>query len=947
MSQERIVSPGVFTRENDITYLPQGVGEIGAAIIGPTEKGRAFVPEKIYSNTEFTQKYGGKTDESYTAFAVESYLQDAGNITVTRILGLDGYTENTIPLIINTTTGSFLAGVLHPSRTVDSDTAFKSTFLASASFSSSYNGYDYAGSAMTTLNVNINKGGTLLVSGLAGTLAGTFYSANSDGMIISASGANIVVSGSLSGSVIGSVIGLENGTAITESSYTFTGSLFSGSIGGAANLEVVDGLFGVSTVTTSTVASGLYTMTAGTTSGSVSTVAAHFTSSVIPDAVGAAFVKGNNIIFASDFFFTLKDDQYPLSLDPTSVNYIGKVYGYSPKTTLNTSFAEDKDKAYNYLLFENKLTSLVGLDTNATVSTASVNINLLGDQYMPAETPWITSQILGGKAHNLFKVVTLGDGNYSNSEIKIGILNVKKSGEVGGTNYGSFSLVVRTVSDTDKQQNVIETYSDLNLDPTSPNYICRVIGDKYPTFTVDTEGMSRIIMTGDYDNKSKYIRIVIDDNVKYQAYDASLVPWGFKAYYTPFNATALGSNTVPPVTYTTDQTYNSEYNSRVYYGFNFDFVNTDNDYYLNPIPSGSTVGANIDFNLDNMTGNVDSGFTGSLSSASSLLTQRKFAVAFQGGFDGISPSKPKATAGDITATNTMGYDCSTATSAGTKAYSYALGLLSNQDEYDVNMLLTPGIIKQLHPSVVSKGIDMVETRSDVFYIFDLVKLTETNLGTIVNEVLGLDSSYAATYHCWLKVLNSDSNQQFWVPPSVLLAGVIAYNDKVAYEWYAPAGLNRGGITAAVDIYTKLYQSDRDTLYDNRINPIASFPNTGIAVWGQKTLQVKASALDRINVRRLLIKAKKYIASISKYIVFEPSVNATWKQFSNNVNPYLEGIQSKYGLYTFKVQMDANNNTGDVIDRNEILGQLWLQPTKSGEKIILEFNVTNTSAIFNG
>ena len=953
MSSERIVSAGVFTNERDLTFLPQGIGNIGAAIIGPTVKGRAFIPTTVESNTQFTTQYGGKTDESYVPFCVESYLQSAGTITVIRLLGLGGYTEHTIPLIINTGVNNYLGALLHPTRTVDADSDFKDTFLTSASFSSSYNIYSYSGSEIDTLNVTIDKGGIITLYDFHGNIAGTLGDAITSDTIITASGADLFVSASLSGTTIGSVLGLLNGSPLTSSNYTFTGSDFEGHVAGAVQLYFNSNSTSSGSVT-SAIIDGSCALLEGTISGSISgstgTTTAAFTSSIIPQSSGASFVNGGNVLFATDFWFKLSEDWYPVSLLPSSVNYIGKLFGYNPNTTLYNNLADDKDRAYNYVLFKNNLTTLLTNYPDAQLTTASIDMNFDGVQYSTAETPWITSQIISGKARNLFKIKTIADGNYANSEIKVGILNVKRSGEIGGTDYGSFDIVVRLVADgdeTDKQQQVVENFSNLSLDKNAANYVCRVIGDKYPEFSVDSFGMSRITMKGDYDNKSNYIRIEVDDNVKFRAYDPALVPFGFKAYRTPVDATGLlgASALVPAVNYITDQTVNSEYNSRVYFGFDFNFNTCDNEYYLNPLPSGSTTGSNADFNLDNMFGNANSGYSGSLSGSAALLNQRKFIVGFQGGFDGWSPSLPKLMGEDISATNVMGFDCSTSNTDGTKAYRYALSLISNQDEYDLNLLLTPGITQQLHPAVISKGIELCEDRSDVFYIFDLARLTETNINTLTDLVLGIDTNYAATYHPWVKILNSDNNQTMWVPPSVLMAGVIAYNDKVSYEWYAPAGLNRGGLTEALDVYTKLYQSDRDSLYENRINPIASFPRYGIAAWGQKTLQVKPSALDRISVRRLLITVKKYIASASKYLLFEQNTSATRNKFLNIVNPYLESIQQRQGLYSFKVVMDETNNTPDIIDRNILYGQIYLQPTRTAEFILLDFNIQPTGATF--
>jgi phage tail sheath protein FI len=179
----------------------------------------------------------------------------------------------------------------------------------------------------------------------------------------------------------------------------------------------------------------------------------------------------------------------------------------------------------------------------------------------------------------------------------------------------------------------------------------------------------------------------------------------------------------------------------------------------------------------------------------------------------------------------------------------------------------------------------------------------------------------------------------------VIPGVYAFNDRVAAPWFAPAGLNRGGIDVAVQAERKLTQSNRDDLYDANVNPLASFPNTGIVVYGQKTLQKKSSALDRVNVRRLMIAAKKYIASASKFLVFEQNTAVTRNRFLNIVNPYFEDVQQRQGLYAFKVVMDDSNNTPDVIDRNQMVGQIFLQPTKTAEFIVIDFNILPTGAAF--
>jgi hypothetical protein len=241
---------------------------------------------------------------------------------------------------------------------------------------------------------------------------------------------------------------------------------------------------------------------------------------------------------------------------------------------------------------------------------------------------------------------------------------------------------------------------------------------------------------------------------------------------------------------------------------------------------------------------------------------------------------------------------------------------------------------------------MVEERSDCFYIMDTNAYTDTVVQAVA-QANDVDSNYAATYYPWVKTIDVNTNKLIAVPPSVLLPGVFASNDRVAAEWFAPAGLNRGGLIGAVAVQNRLTQSEKDTLYEGKVNPIVQFPGQGIVVFGQKTLQDKPSALDRINVRRLLLTVRKYIASTSRYLVFEQNTAETRNRFLNIVNPYLESIQQRQGLYAFRVVMDDSNNTPDVIDRNIMKGAIYLQPTKTAEFIQIDFNILPTGAAFNG
>ena len=532
----------------------------------------------------------------------------------------------------------------------------------------------------------------------------------------------------------------------------------------------------------------------------------------------------------------------------------------------------------------------------------------------------------------------------------MGIRDIKTAADVPGSDYGTFTVVVRRVDtskipysifgqgvqDSDTRPNTLEEFNNVNLDPNSPNYIKRVIGDRF--ITVDANG--KLSTNGDYANNSVYIRVEVDSDVDAAAIDSSLLPFGFGAVTSPIPSTA---GTVPSPTYVASQSLAGSYNKNVYLGYSFDFVTTDNLNFLNPLPDASTTTVGSDFDLATCESNSTTiSLTDSATTAQ--LDARKFMIPFQGGFDGFQPNRKVLVGNDIVTGNTQGLDCTSATSAGTVTLRKAINAVSNPDEFDMNMIVIPGVINRLHSSVTTYAKDLCEDRGDTFFVMDGGAWSD-NISTVVNSLSSFDSNYVATYHPWVKILDTDKNKPVWVPPSVVLPGVIAFNDQVAAEWYAPAGLNRGGLSNVIEVKTRLTHDERDQLYVGRVNPIATFPGQGATVFGQKTLQAKPSALDRINVRRLLIAVKKFIASSSRYLVFENNTAATRNRFLSIVNPYLESIQQRNGLYAFRVIMDESNNTPDVIDRNILKGDIFLQPAKTAEFIVLDFSVLPTGAAF--
>tara|TARA_R110001583_G_scaffold35508_8_gene118027 strand:+ start:2618 stop:4396 length:1779 start_codon:yes stop_codon:yes gene_type:complete len=279
-------------------------------------------------------------------------------------------------------------------------------------------------------------------------------------------------------------------------------------------------------------------------------------------------------------------------------------------------------------------------------------------------------------------------------------------------------------------------------------------------------------------------------------------------------------------------------------------------------------------------------------------------------------------------------------------YTDAINLLANRDEFRYNVITAPGLV--LDNASTGAGWTSIqsncENRGDAIFVGDLSNYN-SSITQVGSTAASVDSSYVATYWPWLMVSDPDSRQLVWVCASTMIPGVYAFNDRAGEPWFAPAGINRGGLGAVRQAERKLTNANRDTLYQAKVNPIATFPGTGIVVFGQKTLQTKASALDRVNVRRLLITLKNYISQIADTLVFEQNTAATRNTFLSQVNPYLESVQQRQGLYAFKVVMDNSNNTPDVIDRNELIGAIYLQPTKTAEFIYLDFNILPTGATF--
>lgn len=595
------------------------------------------------------------------------------------------------------------------------------------------------------------------------------------------------------------------------------------------------------------------------------------------------------------------------SLNPTSNNYITKVFGTDQFVQTGSGFP--------YMLFSNYFSGSIATTSSQYTDSPILVTNITSctftssnqGGYQEAITPWVIS----AAGVRLFRFHHISPGFASNTDVKISIANISPSVTTGI--YSTFSVLVRQFDDTDNVPSIAEQYNGLTLNVNdNSSYIAQKIGDAYSAYS---SVQNKVIDYGEYANSSNYVYIEMATGVKNGSTDPSLYPAGFEAVYE--TVAGFSGYALPVATMV-----QSSASSNVYSGF--DYTNPDNMNYLNPVPQEATQGVNQFFYMN--------------------TNDTKFTIPFQGGTDGMSYTIIQNTGGNITSNNLFGFDLSTSTSAGTLSYVQALNILSNQDQYVYNLLVIPGVLNTLHPYVVQYGLSTAQSRGDNLYIVDLCGKDDT-IATAVANVASLDSSYGATYYPWVKIVDTSINKIVSVPPSVVISQVFAYTDSVSQQWYAPAGLNRGGIGGVVAVLNKLSQADRDILYPARINPIASFPNTGICVWGQKTLLVDNTALNRINVRRLLINLKNFMVGVAKNLVFEGNTTVTRNIFLNAVNPYLSMVQAQQGVYASKVIMDDTNNTAAVIDQNQLVGAIYIQPTKTAEYILLDFNIDSTGATF--
>ena len=789
---ETLISPGVLARENDQSLVTAQPLVRGAAIIGPTVKGPVEKPTYVSSFSSFQAIFGGalesgSTDYTYlTSVAANNYFSSGGSSL----------------LVTRVTSGSFSPA---SSTTIQNNVEAVSGQL----FGNILGDYTSGGEAGTAGTYAVPDGNiTETQGGAAGVGSGVSLSVvMSDTTKLIATQDVLADSALTGGTTIGAVTG-----PITVAANLIATSGGSTQVGTGATISITTDGAGAGGVLTAVavVAAG-----SGYVTGNVLTISA-------ANMVTAGFT-------ACDKNVTITLDTTNLLVGPTAINVVDEGTGYYPDNVLTITTGAIIGSPSADLVITITDSSII--NKNAFV-LETLSEGVIMNNTSPVGADAGGDELSGG---------ALASGSADNIRWEIANVN---------TASGVFSLLIRRGNDNNNQRVVLESYNNVSLDPFSPNYISRAIGDVTSNVVVAADGSGTYLQeSGSYPNISNYVRV-------------KQVNFNTPRYFQ--------NNGIAKPEFTASL----------------------------PILSSGSFDVAVGSNLN--------------AEGANLFNEK------------------------ISGTNTQGL-------VGTD-YTNAINLLANQDDFQYNVISAPGLYYSNYANQCNLIKNNTISRGDAIFIMDLVPY-DTAINTVLTNASGIDSSYAAAYWPWLQTVDPNTGLLVYVPASTMIPGVYAFTDASADPWFAPAGITRGGLGSVVRAERKLTSANRDTLYEGNVNPIATFPQQGVVVFGQKTLQKAATALDRVNVRRLLITLKDYISQIADNLVFEANTISTRQNFLTQVNPYLESVQQRQGLYAFKVVMDESNNTPDVIDRNELIGQIFLQPTRTAEFIMLDFNVLPTGATF--
>ena len=720
---------------------------------------------------------------------------------------------------------------------------------------------------------------------------------------------------------------------------------------------------------------GMFTIT-----GTTDTTSAAFSFNVSLDSTDSTYIT--KVLGVTNFDKNrLSNPLFVEEIFPTLLSY-GYNYGYIRGVKCELTTTDGARQTYN-------------ANNNATTGDT---IGWYLDKYQTPETPWVVSQLQGNKVTRLFKFVSISDGNMANTEIKISILNISFTN-------GTFDVAVRSYYDSDSNPVVIEKFTSCSMDPNSPGYVAKKIGtsngeyglnSRYIMLVVNAEADVETLPCG---FEGYTMREYVDPmnsfttTPPFPIYKTKYNYAGEVLYVSPTLGTVRSAGDKVRRTYLgvsdkigTDE-YLWQYKGRKYAGI-CNETNPAWNYQTKGfhMDSGATVCTIADEYLNSGTTAFyvgDGSFSLEPTSQTNpyyYLYSRKFTLAFQGGFDGWNIYDEHRTNGDVFQIGQPEYlnsscpsynfptaagfsfkmitiDGNTVDWANTDYYAYLLGIqtFNNPASVNINVFATPGIDIVTNPKLVNMSIDMVENdRADSIYIvtlpdWDMLTSNSTDLSYFVQpqdavDILSdsfIDSNYTATYYPWVLIKDSVNNTNIYLPPTGEVTRNLALTDNIAFPWFATAGYTRG-IVNSVKARKKLTQEDRDTLYTGRINPIATFSDVGTVIWGNKTLQIHESALNRINVRRLLLQARKLISAVAIRLLFEQNDAKVRQDFLDAVNPILDAIRRDRGLYDFRVTVSSSV---EDLDKNQLVGKIYIKPTKALEFIDIEFLITPTGASF--
>ena len=754
------------------------------------------------------------------------------------------------------------------------------------------------------------------------------------------------------------------------------------------------------------------------------------------------------------------------NFDPSSDKYIRKVFNTNPMLTNSNIYSTTKKYWLGETFERSVAETLTGTGAGkafgvvlglSSGSATQYEYSKQRKESINAETGWIISQDLGNviantandydgldqdRAKRLFRFVAMDTGEWNQNNLKVSIIDIKPA--KSDKTWPTFAVELRRIADSDKSKQIIEKYSNLNMNPSSPNYIGRRIGTKFTTWNTTDR---RVDYHGDYDNVSKFMRVVVheDSPTREHMPFGSYGPIRFRGFTIKSGSTfgKFAGLTAPAATFVEaagdisqchvsasrhagdgvhvgnfDFTGSFKFpaialrtsaseggivdDTKAYFGADttkaaagnirfensvkdaarslpgqtkdaFDIVDSPVDY-VNA--ERSWVFTLDDVGYDNNTkrfhyvsGSRQLGTSWTaLSGTNNLLTAsaagiNKFTTVFYGGFDGLD-IKEREPFRNQDVLGAAGDDGDEKLSYAYHTLMRAIDVVRDPEQVECNLMTIPGVTNR---KITERLVRTCEERADALAIIDIendfVPDTEntsddaTRLGDIdqaVNSMKDreLDSSYGAAYYPWVQVKDRQSGVMFWCPPSVVALGAMAYSEAVKDVWFAPAGFSRGGLTATgaggltvTGVRQHLTSKQRDKLYDVNVNPIASFPAEGLVIFGQKTLQLTASALDRINVRRLLIFLKKEISRIASQTLFEQNVKDTWNGFSGHVDKILNDVRVNYGLTDYKLILDETTTTPEMVDRNIMYAKIFLKPARAIEFIALDFIITSSGASF--